>query len=62
MGVGEAMTRRFPERGHGWMTLATARKRLGRVEEALGPMQRRSELAPDDAEAHSNLGAMFKST
>ncbi|MBK9574715.1 MAG: tetratricopeptide repeat protein [Rhodoferax sp.] len=60
VGVGEAMTRRFPERGHGWMILATALNRLGRIEEAIGPMQKSVELSPDDAEAHSNLGAMFK--
>lgn len=51
----QAMTLRFPLHGTGWMALGMVYGQMGRIEEALAPMQKAAALLPDDAEAHYNL-------
>ena len=58
--LAQAITARHPQHGLGWMVLGAAFKNLGRIEDALMPMQTAAKLAPDDANAHSNLGATLQ--
>ena len=51
-----AMTQAYPRHPFGWKALGVLLKQLGRVTEALIPMQKSVELMPNDAEVHSNLG------
>ena len=52
-----SMTEQFPAYNTGWKALAVALKQTGRLYESLLPMQKSVELAPQDAEAHSNFGS-----
>ena len=45
------------EVGFGWKALGLSIHRQGRTAHALGPLRKAVELLPDDAEAHTNLGA-----
>ncbi|OHC68094.1 MAG: hypothetical protein A2045_10215 [Rhodocyclales bacterium GWA2_65_20] len=51
-----ALTEHFPLHGFGWKALGVALKQMGRIADALTPMQKAAALSPSDAEAHSNLG------
>ncbi len=55
--VAAELTRRHPSFGPGWLLLGSSLKRLGRLAEAVGPLQRAVDLMPGRAELHSNLGA-----
>lgn len=50
------ITRKYPSHPFGWKALGGVRRLLGKTEESLEPMRRATRLAPEDAEAHSNLG------
>ena len=50
------ITREFPTYPPGWKALGAAHKQIGQLKEALTAMQSSVQLAPRDAEAHSNLG------
>jgi len=56
----QALTIRFPLHVFGWKVLSTMLHSTGKSSEALLPMMMAVLLAPDDAEAHSNLGQYFK--
>ena len=51
-----SMTEKYPEESFGWKVLGVVYKQAGMNEAALFHMQKAVELAPNDAEAHSNLG------
>jgi protein O-GlcNAc transferase len=59
--IADAWTRQYPAYPFGWVALGTALQRAGRSEEAIAPLLRATELAPQDASAHNNLGNVFKS-
>ena len=56
----QQFTQRFPRHLLGWKALGVALKQLGRDAEALDPMQRAANLAPNDAESHNNLGVLLR--
>jgi len=58
--LAQAMTEQFPLHSFGWKVLGALSKKNGRLELALDMMRRAAELAPTDAEAHSNLGALLR--
>jgi predicted O-linked N-acetylglucosamine transferase (SPINDLY family) len=47
---------RFPAHGFGWKVLGVVLRQQGHITASLLPMQKATELLPDDAEAHRNLG------
>jgi tetratricopeptide (TPR) repeat protein len=51
----ERLLARFPEDGALWKVLGTARRRAGK--DARAALQRATELIPDDAEVHAQLGS-----
>ena len=51
-----AITQQFPNHSFSWKVLAAVLKQTGRISEALVANQKAVEIAPQDAEAHSNLG------
>ena len=51
-----SLTVRYPLNQIGWTTLGVAFSQMGRMADALLPMQKAAELFPEDADAHSNLG------
>ncbi|MCF8177410.1 MAG: tetratricopeptide repeat protein [Sulfuritalea sp.] len=52
----EEMTARYPAHVAGWKAMSIVMKHLGRREDALNPARVAAALAPDDADACSNLG------
>ena len=58
--LAQALTSRFPLHEFGWKVLATMLHSMGKSEEASLPMMMAVIVAPDNAEAHSNLGQYFK--
>lgn len=56
----KAIAARFPQDAFAWKVLGAALRQLGRIEEALPPMQNAVTLSPDDAEAHNNLSATLR--
>ncbi|MEY3787792.1 MAG: hypothetical protein RIQ94_296 [Pseudomonadota bacterium] len=58
--LAQALTNRFPLHEFGWKVLGAILHSTERSAEALLPMMMTVILAPDDAEAHSNLGQYFK--
>ena len=60
LGQAEAMAKllsqQFPNHPFGWKVLGAVYKQMGRLKEALLPMQESVDLSPKDAEAHNNLG------
>ena len=54
------ITQEFPKHQFGWKVLGAVLQQTGRSVESLIPMQKSVQLAPQDAEAHSNLGATLK--
>jgi Tfp pilus assembly protein PilF len=55
-----SITQQFPHHPFSWKVLAAVLKRTGRISEALVASQKAVEIAPEDAEAHSNLGNTLK--
>ena len=55
-----SMTRQFPKYQFGWKVLGALLKQTGRVIDSLTAMQKSVQLAPQDAEAHSNLGVTLQ--
>ncbi len=58
--LARSMTARFPLHGFGWKVLGALLNQKGRSADALAPMQKATELSPNDAEAHGNLGVALK--
>ena len=54
------ITQKFSEHPLGWKVLGAVLKQTGRLIESLTAMQKSAELAPRDAEAHSNLGVTLQ--
>ena len=55
-----AMTEAFADHPIARKGLGAVLRQTGRREQALGPLQRATELSPNDAEAHSNPGDALK--
>ena len=51
-----SLSERFPKHPFSWKVLGALLKQTGRTIESLIPTQKSIQLAPQDAEAHSNLG------
>jgi len=58
--LAQALTVRFPLHMIGWKALGVALNLMGHSADALVPMQKAASLAPEDAEAHCNLGAVLQ--
>ncbi len=54
------LAEKFPDQGFVWKGLGVSYKELGRIEEALEPMQKAAALSPLDVEAHYNLGVVLQ--
>ncbi len=57
--IARTLTDRFPDHPIAWKTLGVIATRVGRLQDALVPMQHAVRLAPNDAEAHSNLASLL---
>jgi protein O-GlcNAc transferase len=55
-----AMTNTYPDVAIGWKVLSATLQQMGRIEDALMPMQKSVQLCPNDTEAYNNLGITFK--
>jgi predicted TPR repeat methyltransferase len=55
-----SVTEEFPQHQLAWKVLGAVLKQAGRITDSLTPMQKSVQLAPLDAEAHSNLGVTLK--
>jgi len=55
-----SITQEFPKHPFGWKVLGAVLKQTFRIAESLTPMEKSTQLAPQDAEAHSNLGITLK--
>ena len=55
-----SITKEFPKHQFGWKVLGAVLKQTGRVVDSLTAMQKSVQLAPQDAEANSNLGNTLK--
>jgi len=58
--LASSMTQEFPEHELAWKILAEMHRQKGLLAEALSASQKVVHLAPQDAEAHNNLGATLK--
>ena len=58
--VAKSITKEFPKHPFSWKVHGALLKQTGRIIESLVPMQKSVELAPQDAEAHNNLGNMLR--
>lgn len=58
--LARAITSRFPQWGTGWTALGIALKQMGRIADALTPMQKAAKLLPGLAETHSNLSTVLQ--
>jgi len=57
--IATKITERFPEYGFSWKILGVSLLLQGRTVESLAPMQKASELLPNDADLHLNLGIVY---
>ena len=55
-----SITQEFPKHQFAWKVLAAVLKQNGRINESLIVSQKSVELAPQDAEAHNNLGVLLQ--
>ena len=55
-----SLTEKFPKHPFSWQVLGAVLKQIGKINEALIPMQRSVQLSPQDAQAHNNLGITLK--
>ncbi|WP_269625339.1 tetratricopeptide repeat protein [Prochlorococcus marinus] len=55
-----SLVERFPNHPFSWKVLGALLKQTGRIIESLVPTQKSAELAPKDADAHSNLGVTLQ--
>ena len=58
--LANAITKEFPKHQFGWQVLWAIYQTTDRIKEALIASQKCVELAPQDAEAHFNLGVLLK--
>ncbi len=58
--ITKRLTKNFPGHSFGWKALAAIYCQTGSISKALIPNQQAVNLSPNDAEAHSNLGNIFK--
>ncbi len=58
--LAQSMTVRFPLHEFGWRALGEVFKKMGRIADALAPMQKAVALSPGDVAAHYNLGNTLK--
>ena len=55
-----SITNEFPKHQFAWKVFGAVLQQTGRVIDSLTAMQKSVQLAPQDAEAHSNLGNTLK--
>ena len=55
-----SLIKEFPSHQFSWKVLGAVLKQQGRIIEALEPARKSVQLAPEDADAHFNLGNTFK--
>ena len=55
-----SITEQFPDNQVSWKVLAATQKKTGKIFDALATGQKLVAMAPEDAEAHSNLGNTLK--
>jgi len=55
-----SLTQEFPTHPFGWKVLGAVLNQTCRINDSLTPMQKSAQLAPQDAEAHYNLGNTLK--
>jgi len=55
-----SITQEFPKHQFGWKVLGAVLNQLGRIPESVVAKEKAVKLAPNDAEAHSNLGITLK--
>ena len=58
--LAQEMTVHFPLHEFGWKALGEILKKMGRIADALAPMQKAAALSPGDVAAHYNLGNTLK--
>ncbi len=58
--LAKSMLARYPRFPFGWKALGAIFIKMGRIEDALIPMQKSIDLFPNDPEAHNNLGTALK--
>ena len=58
--LAQEMTVNFPLHEFGWKALGEVFKKMGRIADALAPMQKAAALSPSDVAAHYNLGNTLK--
>jgi len=56
----QALTEAYPNHAFGWKALGAIFRLNGKLHESQQSMRQSVKLAPNDAEAHSNLGAVLK--
>ncbi|WP_167632445.1 tetratricopeptide repeat protein [Mariprofundus ferrooxydans] len=54
------MSSAYPELSHSWTMLGVVLAQMGRLDEAIGPLQRAAELMPRDAGVQCNLGNAYR--
>ena len=59
-GLAISITKDFPLHQFGWKALGAIRGETGRIDESLEPNRMSVQLAPNDAQAHYNLGITLK--
>ena len=57
--LAQKMTVRFPLHGFGWQALSQVYQQMGRIEDALPPMQKAIVLSPGSAELYNYLGVIL---
>lgn len=55
-----ALIASYPLNGYAWKVLGAALTEMGRITDALVPLQKAVTLLPNDFEAHNNMGAILK--
>ena len=58
--IAVSLTKQFPKYQLGWKVLGAAMKQAGKTSASLVPSQKSVQLAPEDAEAHNNLGVTLQ--
>jgi len=58
--LGVTLIKIYPLNGDAWKVLGAALIEMGRITEALVPLQKAATLLPNDFEAHNNLGVILK--
>ena len=55
-----SITQEYPDHPFGWKVLGAILSQTGRINESLDPIQKSVQVAPQDSEAHYNLGVILQ--